>query len=72
MMPWGGLLLISLAVGCRSSTAPADPATLEPIARRYVILALGLGAHDRDYVDAYYGPDSLKAQAMASSYICMI
>ena len=68
MMPWGGrLLLISLAVGCRSSTAPADPATLEPIARRYVTLALGLGAHDRDYVDAYYGPDSLKAQAMAES-----
>ena len=61
------LLLLSLAFGCRSSAAPPDPATLDPIARRYVTLALGLGAHDRDYVDAYYGPDSLRAAAEAES-----
>lgn len=60
------LVLISLAWACGSS-APPDPAALDPIARRYVTLALGLGAHDRDYVDAYYGPDSLKANAKAES-----
>ena len=46
-----------------SSAPPADPATLDPIAARYVVLALSLGAHDANYVDAYYGPDSLKAAA---------
>jgi hypothetical protein len=31
------------------------------------VLALGLGRHDPAYVDAYYGPDSLKAGAEAES-----
>src|SRR5690606_27652373 len=46
-----------------SDAPPADPAALDPIATRYVVLTLALGAHDPNYVDAYYGPDSLKAAA---------
>jgi hypothetical protein len=69
------LLLTLLLAGCggvggggaSSSTSPSDPARLDPIARRYVVLALGLGRHDPNYVDAYYGPDSLKAAADAES-----
>jgi hypothetical protein len=37
------------------------------VARRYVVLGLGLGRHDANYVDAYYGPDSLKTAAEAES-----
>jgi hypothetical protein len=37
------------------------------VATRYVTLALGLGGHDPNYVDAYYGPASLKAAAEAES-----
>jgi hypothetical protein len=37
------------------------------MARRYVVLGLGLGRHDPNYVDAYYGPDALKAAAAAES-----
>lgn len=33
------------------------------VAESYVKLALGVGAHDADYVDAYYGPPALRAQA---------
>jgi hypothetical protein len=66
-MPRACLLLISLVLGCRFSAPPPDAATLDPVALRYVTLALGLGAHDRHYVDAYYGPDSLKAEAKAES-----
>lgn len=29
---------------------------MDPLARDYVRLVLALGLHDRDYVDAYYGP----------------
>ncbi|HKU62709.1 MAG TPA: hypothetical protein VJQ44_15925 [Gemmatimonadales bacterium] len=50
-----------------STSAGPDPARLDPIARRYVVLALALGHHDPAYVDAYYGPDSLKAAAGAES-----
>ena len=63
----GQLLAVCLLAGCRPSTPPPDPSALDPIARRYVTLALGLGKHDPNYVDAYYGPDSLKASAAAES-----
>jgi len=33
------------------------------ISREYVRLVLAMGAHDKDYVDAYYGPDDVKAEA---------
>jgi len=33
------------------------------IAREYVRLVLAIGQHDKDYVDAYYGPDDLKKEA---------
>ena len=34
----------------------ANPHPLDPLAERYVRLVLALGHHDRDFVDAYYGP----------------
>ncbi|HEX6104404.1 MAG TPA: hypothetical protein VFZ26_02395 [Gemmatimonadales bacterium] len=55
-------------VGCGPGrAAPADPARLDPVARRYVTLGLALGRHDPNYVDAYYGPDSLRSAAEAES-----
>ena len=61
------LLLVGLGSACRPDEPPPDPATLDPVARRYVTLALGLGRHDPNYVDAYYGPDSLRTAAAAES-----
>ena len=62
------LMPLLLTAACRATppTAP-DPGRLDAVARRYVILGLGLGAHDPAYVDAYYGPDSLRAAAKAES-----
>jgi hypothetical protein len=61
------LPLLVLA-GCRTPTPPpSDPASLDPIARRYLTLVLALGAHDAGYVDAYYGPDSIRMRALAES-----
>jgi hypothetical protein len=60
--------LLLVVAACRPTGTPApDPGRLDAIARRYVTLGLGLGAHDPAYVDAYYGPDSLKAAAAAES-----
>jgi len=39
------------------------PETLNHLAEAYVRLVLSLGLHDADYVDAYYGPPSLKTEA---------
>jgi hypothetical protein len=63
----GLMLAVTLLAACGASRPAADPALLDGIARRYVILVLGLGRHDPNYVDAYYGPDSLKAIAAHDS-----
>jgi len=42
-------------------SAAASP--MNQIAESYVKLALAVGKHDADYIDAYYGPPEWKAQA---------
>lgn len=61
------LPLLVLAACHAPTPPPPDPAALDPIARRYVALVLALGAHDPNYVDAYYGPDSIRTRALAES-----
>ncbi|WP_239692482.1 hypothetical protein [Microbulbifer mangrovi] len=43
-----------------------DPA-LDQLAEEYVRLVLTLGNYDKSYVDAYYGPEALKAEAEADN-----
>jgi hypothetical protein len=50
-----------LMASCAPRTAPADPLT--PIAVEYVKLALAVGRHDGNYVDAYYGPKAWQEEA---------
>ncbi len=57
------LTLILLLAACSGAPEQAAAPDLDTIANRYVRLVLGMGHHDPDYVDAYYGPDSLKAAA---------
>ena len=54
------LCLPAVALLACTERAPDVP-DLDPIAQRYVVLALSLGEHDPNYVDAYYGSDSLRA-----------
>jgi hypothetical protein len=62
------LLLFILCASC-ATKAPIDvEAQMDPIAEQYVRLALSLGEHDDNYVDAYFGPeewrDDAKQQAL--------
>ncbi|NIJ51831.1 hypothetical protein [Dyadobacter arcticus] len=41
--------------------------SLDQIARKYVTLGLKIGQYDSDFVDAFYGPDSLKPAAITDS-----
>lgn len=45
-----------------AASAPRTPA-MNTFAERYVRLVLALGQHDRDYVDAYYGPPEWRRDA---------
>ena len=40
-----------------------EPRTLRELSESYVGLALALGQHDPDYVDAYFGPEEWAATA---------
>lgn len=61
-------LALALA-GC--ATAGMQAATtsdsLDAAARDYVVLELAIGTKEDGYIDAYYGPEALKAQALAEA-----
>jgi len=62
MMRLFALLLVLFAAAC------ADAATESPLddaARAYVHMALEIGTHEKDYVDAYYGPPEWRTEAEA-------
>jgi hypothetical protein len=61
------LQILVLISACRTPSPAPDARRLDPIARQYVILGLSLGHHDPNYVDAYYGPASLRAAADSES-----
>ena len=44
------------------AAAESPTMTLDKIAHGYVELALAVGEHDSNYVDAYYGPEELRAK----------
>nr|WP_294946033.1 hypothetical protein [uncultured Mucilaginibacter sp.] len=55
------LFLISvLAISCTKNADKPETKLLNKYAAEYVRLGLTIGEYDKDFVDAYYGPDSLK------------
>jgi hypothetical protein len=60
------LLLCAVAIASACGKPPEPPpVTVDSLARDYVVLVLGIGEHDPSYVDAYYGPEALRAEVKA-------
>src|SRR5215218_635557 len=55
----------ALALLAFAAIPRANAISMAQIAREYVRLVLAMGRHDPDYVDAYYGPADVKAEADA-------
>jgi hypothetical protein len=55
-------LFIFLLFSFSANSQSSKEAALNKIAESYVRLGLDIGQYDGDFVDAYYGPDSLKPQ----------
>lgn len=53
-------LAIVCLISCGQQTTVNDAAKLDALAQQYVRLGLTIGQYDEVFVDAYYGPDSLK------------
>jgi hypothetical protein len=60
------LMLPSLSFGQKPDDSSTE-SRLNHIAESYVRLALAIGQYDGDFVDAYYGPDSLKPTTVKQS-----
>jgi len=61
------LLAVSVAA-CQGKAPPqADKAQVDAIARDYVLLSLKIGEKEEGYIDAYYGPPEIQAQAKADA-----
>jgi hypothetical protein len=56
--------IVSAVALLTAAMAFAQP-SLDPLAEKYVKLALAAGVHDGDYVDAYYGPPEWRTAAEA-------
>jgi len=56
-------LVMLWLVSCKEQAALNDAKKLDALAQQYVRLGLTVGQYDADFVDAYYGPDSLKPTA---------
>lgn len=61
MKLWSAVLLVICMTSCtgKRTKVPELP-ELNELAQKYVRLGLTIGQYDTDFVDAYYGPDSLK------------
>jgi hypothetical protein len=59
-----GFLLL-LFVSCTSRKEPSREASLNSLSHGYIKLALKVGQYSPDYIDAYYGPDSLKPKQIS-------
>ena len=63
LLPFILLFLLS----CAKKEQKSEAQQLNSLAENYVRLGLTIGQYDSDFVDAYYGPDSLKTAISKSS-----
>src|SRR5579885_3206519 len=56
-------LITILIFSCNEKATENNTANINALAEQYVRLGLAIGQYDADFVDAYYGPDSLKPTA---------
>jgi len=57
------LYVVCMVTGCSKENREDEKSELNALAKNYVKLGLAIGQYDSDFVDAYYGPDSLKPTA---------
>ncbi|MEO5906622.1 MAG: hypothetical protein ABIQ11_07845, partial [Saprospiraceae bacterium] len=64
---YAGLMLILMTSCRKKEEIQSEQQNIDSLAQRYVKLALIIGQYDGSFVDAYYGPDSLKPAAKVDS-----
>ena len=57
-----GLVLAACLAGSIHAATRTQNTPMDAVTQSYVRLVLGMGLHDQDYVDAYYGPPEWKKE----------
>lgn len=60
-------LFAAIAVTACTREVSAPPGNIDALAREYVLLSLEIGEKEEGYIDAYYGPPDIEAQAKANA-----
>ncbi|RIX32368.1 hypothetical protein [Sphingomonas edaphi] len=61
------IFFAAMAITACSRKAPASPSDIDALAREYVLLSLEIGEKEEGYIDAYYGPSDIQAEAKAKA-----
>lgn len=61
------LTTLTLASACSQETPVAAAPDVDTLVRQYLFLELSMGEHDKGHVDAYFGPEEIKADALAQA-----
>lgn len=59
----GPVFAIVLCVACADEQVLEPDGILDTLTREYLLLELSMGLHDSAHVDAYFGPEEIRAQA---------
>ena len=58
---------VIFASACTEQTPVATAPNIDSLVREYLFLELSMGEHDKAHVDAYFGPDDIRADAVAEA-----
>ena len=59
-------LVAAVICGCGKPSAPRVEVSVDSVVHEYLLLEHALGAIDANQVDAYFGPESIKSEAIAA------
>ena len=59
----GVAVILTMSAAAQRGAPAGNADRMAEISREYMRLVLAMGQHDKDYVDAYYGPADIKADA---------
>lgn len=65
--PLGLILAALLAAACSKAPMDESAGDLDALAREYLLLELSMGMHDAAHVDAYFGPEEIRAAATSAA-----
>ena len=66
-LPIGIIFATIVVAGCSKDPVETPAGNLDTLAAQYLFLELSMGLHDGAHVDAYFGPEEIRANAESAA-----